>query len=120
MKKTLESLKKEKTALAERVALYVPGTIDVDHAADNKKYVEHVASAFSAWFGGATASNASGYWLSDAAGLVREGVTIVYSYTTKSALEDRLEDVVALAEQIRAELRQEAVSIELNNTLYLI
>lgn len=106
--------------LPQRVALYVPGTQDINHATDNAAQVERVAREFCGWFGGATAQPSAGYWISDNAGLVREAVTIVYAACTADQLRDRLPDVLTLAQQIKQDMAQEAVSVELNGTLYII
>lgn len=106
--------------LPQRVALYVPGTQDINHATDNAVQVERVASRFCEMFGGATAQQSAGYWLSDTAGLVREAVTIVYAACTAAQLREHLPDVLQLAQQIKAEMQQEAVSAEINGTLYII
>ena len=106
--------------LPQRVALYVPGTQDINHATDNAAQVERVAREFCGWFGGATAQPSAGYWLSDSAGLIREAVTIVYAACTADQLRERLPDVLTLAQQIKAEMQQEAVSAEINGTLYII
>lgn len=106
--------------LPQRVALYVSGTQDINHATDNAAQVERVAREFCGWFGGATAQPSAGYWLSDSAGLIREAVTIVYAACTADQLRERLPDVLTLAQQIKAEMQQEAVSAEINGTLYII
>lgn len=106
--------------LPQRVALYVPGTQGPATATDNAAQVERVAREFCGWFGGATAQQSTGYWLSDAAGLVREAVTIVYAACTAAQLREHLPGVLQLAQQIKAEMQQEAVSAEINGTLYII
>jgi hypothetical protein len=70
--------------LDSRVSVYVPSTTDTDKPTDNREQVEKVAAKLSAMFGGATATEARGYWCSQSAGLVGEGVTIVYSAATPS------------------------------------
>lgn len=106
--------------LPQRVALYVPGTQGPATATDNAAQVERVAREFCGWFGGATAQPSAGYWLSDTAGLVREAVTIVYAACTAAQLREHLPDVLTLAQQIKAEMQQEAISAEINGTLYII
>lgn len=106
--------------LPQRVALYVPGTQGPATATDNAAQVERVARDFCGWFGGATAQPSAGYWISDTAGLVREAVTIVYAACTADQLREHLPDVLTLAQQIKAEMQQEAVSVELNGALYII
>lgn len=106
--------------LRHRVAIYVPGTNGVNTAADNARYVKMAAATLSNLFGGATATPAIGYWMSDNAGLVEERVTIVYAYAGNEALEDQLGAVIEFCEGMRTELHQEAISLELDNVLYFI
>lgn len=106
--------------LPQRVALYVPGTQGTATATDNAAQVERVAREFCGWFGGATAQPSAGYWLSDSAGLIREAVTIVYAACTADQLRERLPDVLTLAQQIKAEMQQEALSIQIDEALYII
>lgn len=106
--------------LPQRVALYVPGTQGPATATDNAAQVERVARTFCGWFGGATAQQSAGYWISDNAGLVREAVTIVYAACTAAQLRERLPDVLTLAQQIKAEMQQEAVTITIDQKMYII
>lgn len=106
--------------LPQRVALYVPGTTDTDKPTDNAAQVERVARRFCEMFGGATAQESTGFWVSDTAGLVRETVTIVYANCTADQLREHLADVLTLVQQIKAEMQQEAVSVEISGTLYII
>jgi hypothetical protein len=106
--------------LPQRVALYVPGTQGPATATDNAAQVERIAAEFSRMFGGATAQESTGFWMSDTAGLVRESVTIVYANCTAEQLEKHLAAVVELARQIKAEMQQEALSCEIGSTLYII
>lgn len=106
--------------LPQRVALYVPGTQGPATATDNAAQVERVARDFCGWFGGATAQQSAGYWISDTAGLVREAVTIVYAACTAAQLRDRLPDVLTLAQQIKQDMAQEAVTITIDQKMYII
>ena len=109
-------------ALASRVAVYVPSTTDVN-VRDKKlsaRIEKETASALSAWFGGATVTEARGYWLSDAAGLIGEDVKIIYSNTTRDALDEHAEDIHGIAEHIKRVMKHEAVSVELDGALYFV
>ncbi len=106
--------------LPQRVALYVPGTQGPATATDNAAQVERVARRFCEMFGGATAQESTGFWMSDTAGLVREAVTIVFAACTAAQLREHLPDVLTLAQQIKDEMQQEAVSVEINGALYII
>lgn len=106
--------------LRHRVAIYVPGTNGVNTAADNARYVQMAAATLSNLFGGATATPAVGYWLSDAAGLVEEKTTVVYAYAAGADLERGLDSVIDFCADMRADLQQEAVSLEIDGALYFI
>lgn len=106
--------------LSHKVTFYVPSTVDVDKAVDNTAQVERVAAALSSWFGGATSTPALGYWLSPAAGLVAEKTVVVFAYAAESDLEAHVGDVVELAESIKAEMKQEAVAVEIDGEMYFI
>ena len=106
--------------LRHRVAVYVPGTDGVNTAADNARYVKMAAATLSNLFGGATATPAVGYWMSDAAGLVEEKTTVVYAYAGNEALEDKLGAVIEFCEGMKEALKQEAISLELDSALYFI
>lgn len=109
-------------SFSSRVAVYVPGTSG-PAAADSalaERMTETAAGRLSELFGGATISIAAGAWMSAEHGLIREQVQIVYSYCTESQLAEHAADVKELAEQIKREMQQEAVSVEINNALYFV
>lgn len=114
--KKLEKLQ----ALRHRVAVYVPGTNGVNTAADNSEYVRRAAALLSDAFGGATATPARGFWMSESAGLVEERVTIVYAYAGNEALEDQLGAVIEFCEGMKESLKQEAVGLEIDGLFYFI
>ena len=108
--------------LRSRVAVYVPGTsgpADPDSALSERMTAE-AAARLSELFGGATISLAAGAWMSAEHGLIRENVQIVYSFCTSEQLEQNAEAVRALAVEIKREMQQEAVSVEIDGALYFI
>ena len=106
--------------LEHKVAIYVPGTVGVDQAADNSEQVKRVAAIFSELFGGATATTANGFWNSEAAGLVSEKVTIVYANCTTEQMHEYVPQVIELARDIRDEMKNEAISFQIDETLYIM
>ena len=111
---------KKYVKLGSRVALYVPGTIDINHASDTSEWVASVSLAFSQMFGGCTASACAGYWEDDCAGLVTENVTVVYSYTDTETLKKTIDKVLQLAHSMKKSLNQSAVTLEVNRAIYFI
>lgn len=111
---------KFKFDLSSKVAIYVPTTVNVDTPTDNKKQVNKVMESLCKWFGGATSSNAKGGWLSQSKGLVIESVTIVYAFCTESALNEHFTDIINLCKWLCIDMRQEAISLEINGQLGFI
>ena len=108
--------------LRERVAVYVPSTIDAvnDGGELAARMVERTAAALSEMFGGATITEGRGAWMSAEHGLIIEHVNIIYSYCNNEQLEQNAARLHELAEQMRDEMRQEAVSVEINDELYFV
>ena len=106
--------------LTSTITVYVPATCGVDTATDNTEQVKRVASALSEYFGGATSTQALGYWLSPAAGLVAEATTVVFAYASDADLQAHVGDVVDLCEALKNEMHQEAVALEINGEMYFI
>ena len=100
------------------VRIYCPSTTNVDTQAGatlTQHYVELALSQFSAQFGGATAYNARGAWLSPTThALVTENVTIVESFCDASSFAHGRQSVLDLAQCIKDDLAQDAVSVEFN------
>ena len=111
---------KFKFDLSSRVTLYVPRTINVNETTNNETQVKKVLTAFCGWFGGATASEARGGWLSQSAGLVIESVTIIYAYCKENDLSANFENIIKLATEIKNEMQQEAVTLEINGQIAFI
>ena len=105
--------------LNQRVAVYVPATDNVNQAVKNDAMVKKCAAMLSGFFGGATIQESRGAWMSAEHGLVLENTTIVYAYCTEEGLNEHAADVEKFALAMRDEMHQEAVSVEVNNELYI-
>ena len=107
--------------LDSRVAIYVPGTVDVDKtdAGAAERMTARVARDLSDLFGGATITDGRGAWVSDVAGLVMENVRIVYSFSTADAITKHIDEIERIIETVKTEMRQEAVSVEIDGALYI-
>lgn len=106
--------------LDHNIKIYIPGTISIDQTSDNTGIINDTLKLFSGYFGGSTSYEAKGAWLSSVKGLVVEKITIVESYATKQQVDEHLEAVLRHALKIKHDLKQEAVSLEYDNELYLI
>ena len=106
--------------LKGHITIYVPSTTDINKTIDTTEYVEKTASLLSRCFGGSTSTEALGYWQSATAGLVKEKSTMVFSYCSESDIEKNLDDVIDWCEQMRYELKQDAIALELNGIMHFI
>ena len=100
--------------------IYVPSTVDVNKTVDNSAAVSGCLSFLSGLFGGATALQASGAWVSDSAGLVLENVTICYAFTNLRGLLRGRRAVLAYAKDLRDKMSQDCVSVEIDGRLYFV
>ena len=87
---------------------------------NNKKQVNKTLKELSNLFGGSTSYNAIGTFISSKKKLIKEEVTICESYCTTEDFKKSINDVVDYCENLKDEMKQEAVSLEVNNELYFI
>ena len=100
--------------LSSRLTVYIPSTININEEIDK------IATLLSGYFGGATSTEAAGYWLSDTAGLIKEKSVLVFAYCSEAHLKKYIDNVVEACEELKRELNQEAIALELNGKMYFI
>ncbi|CAG9615050.1 hypothetical protein BACCIP111899_04286 [Bacillus rhizoplanae] len=101
------------------VKIYVPSTYNVDQPIDNTPYVNKSLETFSNMFGGATAIEGTGAWVGDNNQLIKEKVTIVYSFA-ENLNKKTINEVVEYAQSLKEEMKQSSVSLEVNGKMYFI
>nr|DAV83531.1 MAG TPA: Protein of unknown function (DUF3574) [Caudoviricetes sp.] len=106
--------------LSSKVTVIVPATININEEIDNTIYVDRVASLMSDLFGGATATTTLGYWKSPTAGLVKEKSTTVFAYCSENDLQNGIDKVIDLCTELKEELKQDAIALEINGEMYFI
>lgn len=106
--------------LSSKITLYIPSTININQKIDNKKYVEEAALLLSNCFGGATSCEVLGYWNSPSAGLVKEKTTMVYAYCDTEGLKNHLDEVIDFCYELKEELKQDSVTLELNGEMHFV
>ncbi|MEC0202788.1 DUF3574 domain-containing protein [Paenibacillus lautus] len=108
--------------LSHVVKIYIPstvkGNIPITEEAQ-QKFVDQALTKFSEWFGGATAVDGEGAWVDKDKSLVKEDVTIVYAFA-ESLDKKSLDQVVAYAKQVKEDLAQSSVSLEVDGKMYFI
>lgn len=108
--------------LKKFIALYVPGTngLDGDLSPEAQtKYAQETARRLSLSFGGATASDASGYYVADNGQLVEEKIIIVKAYHDQPAAQ-AIVTGRKIAQWLKTALSQELVSLETETGLDFI
>ena len=100
--------------MENKVSIYVPSTVNVNKRIDNKKQVMAIIKQMSLLFGGATSYECVGGWVADNGDIVTEQVNIVYSFCDKKSLNNNLANVINICQQIKKEMKQEAVTLEIN------
>ncbi|WP_270246268.1 hypothetical protein [Coprococcus sp. AM11-30B] len=107
-------------SLSSKVTVYVPATININKEIDNKEFVDRAATLLSDCFGGATSTDALGYWTSPTAGLVKEKTTMVFAYASEKDLRNKLDQVIDLCEDLKKEMTQDAIALEINGEMFFI
>lgn len=105
--------------LKHKVTIYIPGTNGVAEAADNSSWAADAACLLSRLYGGATSQENIGYWVSGTGEVVTEKIITVYAYADKLN-DETMTEVVTFCERMKNELKQEAISLEIDNNLYFV
>lgn len=111
---------KEMFKLSSRITLYIPATKDINQEIDNAEYVDQAASLLADLFGGSTSTPALGYWVSANKGLIKEKTDLVFAYCSDKDLQEKIDEVIDFCIALKVELKQEAVSLEINGEMYFI
>lgn len=106
--------------LSSKVTVYIPATVDINTEIDNTEYVNRAATLLSECFGGATSTKALGYWKSPTAGLVKEATTMVFAYAGEEDLQKNLDKVIDFCMELKEEMKQDNIALELNGEMFFI
>jgi hypothetical protein len=108
--------------LNRQVKVYVPGTVDANTLAPERQqeWVRQSLEQLSKLFGGATAINGQGAYVSEELGLIVEPVVIVTAFCDEAGLAQHREAVIDFARQLGLDMTQESVSVEFNGTMEFV
>ena len=111
--------------LKNNYALYIPSTINVEHISDARhaEWCEKYAKIMLENFLGLTVSSAFGYWKSESGNIISEKVYIIKASTNAEIFEFNYtpeEYIRIVAERLKSDMGQEAVSYEINGVLHII
>ena len=104
--------------LSHVASIFVPSTVNIDSQIDNTQIVNSILAELSSEFGGASAQDVRGAWLSDTAGLVVENITRIFCYGSDKA--EMLDVFSNLAQRLKVEMSQDSVLIDVDNVGYLV
>jgi len=105
-----------------KLSVFIPDTINVNEKTDNEKYIKYAIKYIQENFNNdnVTFYKTIGSWFSDdLQKVVYDNITII-SFETELLTEKEIEKMVILAKYIKYEMKQEAVSININSALCLI
>jgi hypothetical protein len=103
------------------VKIYIPSTNgnQLINKEEHDAWVDKSMTKFSKMFGGATAVDGKGAWVDDNDNLIKEDVTIVYSFA-QNLNNSSIDQVVEYAKEIKDTLHQTSVSVEVNGKMYFV
>ena len=103
-----------------QIGILIPSATGSGLHFDNRAYVASTLEFLGSRFGGATSQEAVGIWNSRESGLIDEKINKVHAYATAADLRKYLDEVLDYARRLKAELRQEAIALEINQKLTLV
>lgn len=108
--------------LSKKVAVYVPSTM-YNVPMTNEEHAQAVTVAvddLTSILGGTTSYKAKGSYKADNGEIIKEDVTVVQANCTEDDFNLAVTTVIALANHLKTEYKQEAVSIEVDGQLYFV
>ncbi|MEG1495594.1 MAG: hypothetical protein RR406_04795 [Bacilli bacterium] len=100
------------------LGIIIPSTMDVNSSIDNSQYIEKVVDILKDFGKSYDNVNTVGGWISDTDGLVIEKGNLISFISNCNPFDIKL--VVYIADMIKKEMKQEAVSIVVNESLAII
>jgi PII-like signaling protein len=100
------------------LSIYVPSTIDIDKINENiNETIEEVKNKIKE----ATKEyKTNGAWRTEEGTIVFEEITILSIDVNKESFENKLNEFIIIAEEMKKDLKQEGISIGINNGLMII
>ena len=114
----IEESEELKLNMKNTVGILVPTTIEVNTTIDNKKYVEDVENTIKDFGKVISKFDSKGSWYSDTEGVVVEENTIVTFESNGNPFDMQL--LKYLAKKLKYDMKQEAITIILNDGIAII
>lgn len=116
----MKSKLKNLVVLSQNVKIYVPSTVNIDQEIDSSEFVKETLCFLASLFNGSTSYNAFGAWIAQDGKLIKEKVTICESFCNEKQLNESIDIIYDYCLNLKINLNQEAISLEINNKLYFI
>lgn len=107
-------------SLDNKIRLFIPSTYDIDKKIDNKNIVKKIRKRFSILFGGSTIFNGIGSYVIDDQKEIVEDVKIIEAFASDIDLKNNIDKVLKLSKNLKKELKQDSVALEVNGKMYFI
>ena len=105
-----------------KISLFIPDTIDISNKTDNTKYIEFCVNQLQNLYSDVNLKyyNTQGSWYSeDLKKVIYDDITIL-TLQLDTITEKDIENFIDLANWIKIEMRQEGVSISINDALAIV
>ncbi len=106
--------------LRHKLEIYVPSTVNINQEFDNQAVVEQTLRELAEFFGGSSAQEIRGCWISGNGTPVFEKPVICFVYCNDAQLEQGKKQIRKLAEKLRISLKQESVAIVIDGVMEFI
>ena len=114
----IEESEELKLNMKNTVGILVPTTININTKINNKKYVEEVENTIKDFGKNISKFDSKGSWYSDTEGVVVENNTIVTFESNGNPFDMQL--LKYLAKKLKTDMKQEAITIILNDGIAII
>jgi hypothetical protein len=102
------------------ISIFIPSTININQKIDNSEFVQYSENYLMRFFGNTYTYNSKGSWYSDELKkVIIENIAII-QVTLNKVTEQDINIFINLAKHIKQEMRQEGVSITINNSLAIV
>ena len=102
------------------ISIFIPSTININQKIDNSEFVQYSENYLMRFFGNTYTYNSQGSWYSDELKkVIVENIAII-QVTLNEVTEQDINIFINLAKHIKQEMRQEGVSITINNSLAIV
>ncbi len=105
------------------ISFYVPSTTNADKLISQSAFNDRITSigkSFSKLFGGATAVDGLGFYLSHDNTLIRETVKIITAFTNNETAVQQYSAILAIAKDKCREWQQESILVNYNGNVLLV